>query len=29
MVQGFALNDERFLKSKIDKHVYHSVIMNI
>ncbi len=29
MVQGFALNDERFLKVKIDKLVHHSVIMNI
>ena len=29
MVQGFALNDERFLKAKIDKLVHHSVIMNI
>ena len=29
MVQSFALNDERFLKAKIDKLVHHSVIMNI
>lgn len=29
MVQGFALNDERFLKAKIGKLVHHSVIMNI
>ena len=29
MVQGFALNDDRFLKAKIDKLVYHSAIMNI
>ena len=29
MVQCFALNDERFLKVKIDKLVHHSVIMNI
>ncbi len=29
MVQGFALNDERFLKAKIDKLVHNSVIMNI
>ena len=29
MIQGFALNDEIFLKAKIDKLVHHSVIMNI
>ena len=29
MIQGFALNDEIFLKAKIDKLVHYSVIMNI